>query len=112
MSPGSTREPDHSIQSVRRALRLIGQLAREKGAVPICQPSRKVDLHVSTTRRLLSTLKLEGLVRQDPASGYHLLGPEPLLLGRQCLTGTARCMAVRAEGVWESKGRVPPRPRG
>ena len=116
MSPRSTREPDHSIQSVRRALRLIEHLASEKAAVPISQLSRKVGLHVSTTHRLLSTLRLEGSVQQDPASGHYLLGPRLFLLGQQYLSGRERWrvrgMTLRAERVWEGKGRAPPHPRG
>ena len=76
-----------SIQSVRRAVRVIEQLAAEKSPVAIGQLSKKIGLHVSTTHRLLSTLKSDGFVQQDPSSGRYALGTRVILLGQQYLDG-------------------------
>ncbi len=86
MRPGKALdEPSAPIQSVRRAVRLIEQLAREESAIPLGLLSKKVGLHVSTTHRLLSTLKADGFVRQDPATGRYLLGSRLIYLGQQYL---------------------------
>jgi IclR family transcriptional regulator, KDG regulon repressor len=77
----------HPIQSVRRAVRVIEQLAAEKSPVAIGQLSKKIGLHVSTTHRLLSTLKTDGFVQQDPSSGRYALGSRVILLGQQYLDG-------------------------
>ncbi|HSB78961.1 MAG TPA: IclR family transcriptional regulator [Candidatus Methylomirabilis sp.] len=75
------------IQSVRRAVRVIEQLAVEKTPVAIGQLSKKIGLHVSTTHRLLATLKGDGFVQQDPTSGRYALGFRLILLGQQYLEG-------------------------
>ena len=77
----------HPIQSVRRAIRVIEQLAAEKSPIAIGQLSKKIGLHVSTTHRLLSTLKADGFVQQDLASGRYGLGSRLIFLGQQYLEG-------------------------
>ncbi len=81
----ATDEPAPPIQSVRRAVRLIEQLATEESAIPLGRLSKKVGLHVSTTHRLLSTLKADGFVQQDAATGRYLLGYRLIFLGQQHL---------------------------
>lgn len=77
----------HPIQSVRRAVRVIEQLAGEKSPIAIGQLSKKTGLHVSTTHRLLATLKVDGFVQQDPTSGRYSLGSRLIFLGQQYLEG-------------------------
>ncbi|HSB72079.1 MAG TPA: IclR family transcriptional regulator [Candidatus Methylomirabilis sp.] len=72
---------------MRRAIRVIEQLAAEKSPIAIGQLSKKIGLHVSTTHRLLSTLKTDGFVQQDLASGRYALGSRLIFLGQQYLEG-------------------------
>lgn len=86
-SDKASEQAGHSIQSVRRAVRVIEQLAAEKSPIAIGQLSKKIGLHVSTTHRLLSTLKADRFVQQDPASGKYALGSRLIFLGQQYLEG-------------------------
>lgn len=96
MASGKVSEKaGHPIQSVRRAVRVIEQLAGEKSPIAIGQLSKKTGLHVSTTHRLLATLKLDGFVQQDPTSGRYSLGSRLVFLGQQYLEGLDLRQAAR-----------------
>ncbi len=72
MSP-TKRRADTSIQSIQRAvaiLRCFTETAPELGVTPL---SAQLGLHKSTVSRLLSALKHEGFVEQNPDTGKYRL---------------------------------------
>jgi len=64
-------------QSIHRALSVLRTVSKysEKGA-RLSEIARKVELHVSTVRRILLVLCMEGFVTFDPVSKLYHLGSE------------------------------------
>lgn len=69
-----------SVQSVRRAVRLLQVLADHADALPLRDVSKRAHLPPSTTHRLLLTLAEDSLVSALPG-GYFRLGQEVARLG-------------------------------
>jgi IclR family KDG regulon transcriptional repressor len=112
---------DHSLQgsgSVRaldRAIDLIEVLLVATSPMSLHELSARVDLHPSTTHRLLSTLVKRNFVSQDPTSKQYFLGSKlslpsraqavienfqnvatPILRELSQMTGEAASMAIRS----------------
>ncbi len=62
------------VQSVDRALALLGVLADRRSWCSLTDLAESLDVHKSTAFRLLSTLQVHGLVEQDPATSQYRLG--------------------------------------
>jgi len=61
------------VQSVDRALRLLGEVADRSSGATVAELAVAADLNRATVWRLLGTLAAHGLVDRDPASNrYHI----------------------------------------
>ena len=80
-----TRRGSGTVQSIVRALSLLEALGDNRAEVGISELSKRVDLHVSTTHRLLATLVAQGYARQDPDTGRYALGAKALHLAEAYL---------------------------
>jgi len=68
-------QPGDLVQSVSRALRVLEEVSRIGGPVPVKVVARRTGLNLSTTYHLIRTLAFEGyLVRH--ADGRYSVGPE------------------------------------
>lgn len=77
----------YEVEAVQKAvavLRELGGSDRELGAADL---GRRIGLGRSSVFRLLYTLQLEGIVRQDPVTRRYRLGPELTVLGRAAADG-------------------------
>ena len=63
-------------QAVARAAALLRLVSASHDGVALHRLARDAELSRSTTHRLLSALRAEGLVDQDPVSALWLPGPE------------------------------------
>ncbi len=61
-------------QSIQRAVSLLRSFTEESPELSVGELSRQTGLHKSTVSRMLSTLREEGLVGQNPDSGRYRLG--------------------------------------
>lgn len=61
-----------SVQSIDRALSVLEALTGEREGVPLARIAQRVDLHKSTTHRLLSTLCARGYTEKLPGGEYRL----------------------------------------
>jgi IclR family acetate operon transcriptional repressor len=68
-------EDGYTVRSVERAMDLLQALMSAKEPVSLKTLSEKVDLHPSTTHRLLSTMDRRKFVYQDPENKLYTLGP-------------------------------------
>ncbi|MCB0211930.1 MAG: IclR family transcriptional regulator [Anaerolineae bacterium] len=68
------RSSDSSIQSVQRAAAILRCFTRVENELGVMAISEQLKLHKSTVSRLLSTLKQEGFVEQNPETGKYRLG--------------------------------------
>jgi DNA-binding IclR family transcriptional regulator len=73
------------IQAVERALRILEILASAEAPKSLSQISAGVGLHVSTTYRLLATLRHRGFVEQDSEGGRYRVGVEAFRVGSSFL---------------------------
>lgn len=73
------------MQSITRALTLLEALADQRGDVGVVELSRRVNLHVSTTHRILGTLASRGYVRHNPETGRYALGAQAFHLAESYL---------------------------
>ena len=62
------------IGSVRRAIALLRCFTAAEPELSVTQLSRKLGVHKSTVSRILATLRAEGLVDRNPATGEYRLG--------------------------------------
>ncbi len=62
------------IGSVRRAIALLRCFTVDEPELSITQLSHKLRVHKSTVSRILSTLRVEGLVDRNPDTGEYRLG--------------------------------------
>jgi DNA-binding IclR family transcriptional regulator len=70
-----TEQPGDLVQSVSRALRVLEEVARSSGPVPVKVIARRAKLNLSTTYHLMRTLAYEGyLVRHT--DGRYSVGPQ------------------------------------
>lgn len=63
-----------SVQSVGRALSILGMLADEGGELGVTELARRLGVHKATTSRLLATLAEHGFVERSPHSDKYRLG--------------------------------------
>lgn len=82
-----------AVQSVERALELVGRMAVARGPVGLSTLAAETGLPLPTIHRLLRTLIQLGYVRQD-ATRRYALGPRLISLGEA---------AVRSFGEWSSR---------
>jgi len=70
-----SEQPGDLVQSVSRALRVLEEVARSSGPVPVKVIARRARLNLSTTYHLMRTLAYEGyLVRHG--DGRYSVGPQ------------------------------------
>jgi len=62
------------VQSVDRALRLLGEVADRTGGATVAELAAASDINRATAWRLLGTLAAHGLVERDPASNRYRIG--------------------------------------
>lgn len=74
---------DQSIQSVKRALSILGILSRHPDGLGVTEIANKLDVAKSTAFRLLFTLLEEGYVQKDPQTEQYRLGLKLLHLGNE-----------------------------
>ncbi|MCB0194241.1 MAG: IclR family transcriptional regulator [Anaerolineae bacterium] len=65
---------ESGIQSVQRAAAILRCFTRVESELGVMAISEQLKLHKSTVSRLLSTLKQEGFVEQNPENGKYRLG--------------------------------------
>ncbi|MFY0542606.1 IclR family transcriptional regulator [Brevibacillus sp. H7] len=70
-----------SVQSVDRALIILDMLKEQNDGLGITELANRMDIAKSTVHRLLTSLKNQGYVRQDPISERYLLGLKLIELG-------------------------------
>lgn len=75
------------IQSVERALKIMGLFDENTTELKITEISSKMQMHKSTVHSLLKTLQLHGYIQQDSESGKYKLGLALLEKGQLLLNG-------------------------
>jgi DNA-binding IclR family transcriptional regulator len=70
----SKHASNSAIQSVQRAAAILRCFTKTDSELSVTALSQELDLHKSTISRLLSTLKQEGFVEQNPETGKYRLG--------------------------------------
>lgn len=84
-TPAASQER-YVIPNLRNACRILKLLGRSTDGFKVADIGRKLNIPVTTTLRIMTTLHLEGLVRK---SGTHYeLGPVLIQLGNASLAGT------------------------
>ncbi|GAA4717475.1 IclR family transcriptional regulator [Brevibacillus fulvus] len=76
----SSREAS-SVQSVDRALHILELLKEQNEGLGITELANRMDIAKSTVHRLLTSLKKQGYVRQEPSNERYLLGLKLIELG-------------------------------
>ncbi len=74
-----------TVQAVTRALSLLEILAKEDSAITISELSKKAQLKLATTHRLLSTMQNRGFIEQDLVSLRYRLGIKAFEIGNAAL---------------------------
>jgi len=74
------------IPNLRNACRILKLLGRSRDGLKVADIARELDLPVTTTLRIMSTLALEGLARKN--EGRYELGSVLIQLGHAALAGT------------------------
>jgi DNA-binding IclR family transcriptional regulator len=87
----------NTVRSVDRAASLLIALGEMQGEAGVNELARRLELHKSTTSRLLSTLLRSGLVEQSDDSGKYRLGLAVVRLGRYA----ERLLDLRAVAISE-----------
>lgn len=75
MNDKQKTDDGYTVRSVERAMDLIEALMSAREPVSLKALSARVELHPSTTHRLLATLDRRRFVYQDPESKLYTLGP-------------------------------------
>ena len=70
-----------AVQSVDRALRILGAFGDERRELGVAQVAGFLGVHVSTASRLASTLAAHGFLERSEDDGALRLGPEMVRLG-------------------------------
>jgi len=73
------------VQSLARGLTILRSLAEDQDGVVLTDLAQRVGLPVSTTHRLLNSLKAMGFVRQDEQTGRWMIGVECFSVGNAFL---------------------------
>ncbi len=82
-APGEER---YVIPNLRNACRILKLLGDNAGDFKVADLGRTLGIPVTTTLRIMTTLRLEGLVRKNGA--HYELGPVLIQLGNASLAGT------------------------
>ncbi len=77
------------VRSVARAVRILRTFSPERRHLPLADIARAAELDSGTTRRILVTLRDEGLVRQDETDGTYCLALDLLRLAGAVPEGTS-----------------------
>jgi DNA-binding IclR family transcriptional regulator len=85
---------DYGIDVVRRAVRVLGILS-ESDELALPEVAERLGAGKSTTYRLLTTLCLDDMVVQDPATKHYRLGPRLIGLGTSAAERTDVIEAAR-----------------
>lgn len=70
-----------SVQSVRRALKLLSSFTPERTQWSVGDLSRRTGLHKSVVARLMTTMASEGFLIQDEANRTYTVGPQVFAIG-------------------------------
>lgn len=84
-------------RSARRAASILKLLGESGYPLGLSQVARQLELHPSTTHRLLAALTIEGLVEQDPETLKYGLSVELFALGRAAVRHLGISDRVQAE---------------
>lgn len=84
------------VQSVQRAMNMLGYAATEPTGMSLSQISGHVRLHPSTAHRILATLAAGGYVSRDPVSRTYRLGPLLISLGEAARAQAGATPQIRA----------------
>jgi len=74
------------VPNLRNACRILKLLGRQLDGLKAAEIARELDIPVTTTLRIMTTLHLEGLARK--VGGRYELGPVLIQLGNSALAGT------------------------
>ena len=69
------------VPAVRRAVRVLEQLAASRGPLSLTALSRAVGVAPSTVLAIVTTLRAAGLVARHDVDGHYTLGPDLIALG-------------------------------
>jgi len=72
--PGRERQSSSSVQTIQRASAILRCFVENGTELGVTSISRRVGFHKSTVSRLLSALREEGFVEQNPENGKWRLG--------------------------------------
>lgn len=80
----ATRDPPpkYAVRSLERAIRLLDCFAEDEPFLALKDVASRADLDKATARRLLMTLRRNGLIEQDPHTQHYSLGLGLLRLAR------------------------------
>jgi len=81
MSETAESEVPYRVQSVDRAIDILQSFTFERPIRSLGEVAKETGLTKPTASRLLTTLRLRGLVRRDPATGQYSLGSGVPALG-------------------------------
>jgi len=84
-SLGAARRDRGSVQSISRALSLLDAVAQIGRGAPLSDLAKKAGLPASTAHRLLTSLEVEGFVRQDRERGLWFVGVKAFAIGNAFL---------------------------
>jgi len=82
----SATQERYVIPNLRNACRILKLLGRSTDGYKVADIGRKLEIPVTTTLRIMTTLHLEGLVRKNGT--HYELGPVLIQLGNASLAGT------------------------
>jgi IclR family acetate operon transcriptional repressor len=85
-APSVPSQERYVIPNLRNACRILKLLGSRPDGFKITDIARTLDIPMTTTLRIMTTLHLEGLVRKSGA--LHELGPVLIQLGNASLAGT------------------------
>ena len=86
---------NYRVRSVTRALDVLIELARNDGPMQLVPLARRLDLHPTTTLRMLASLRARGMVRLRQHTLYDL-GPMTLELGKSFVRRIAISSSAQA----------------
>lgn len=93
-------DPYPGTKSALRAISLLKVFNGEKAEWGLTELSDAVGLNKTTTYRLLTALKSEGMVTQNPETQNYRLGPAVIALGARALRSNDLRSASRPELEW------------
>jgi DNA-binding IclR family transcriptional regulator len=73
------------LKSLRKAIRVLECFSLQEPRLPLTDIARKVELPLSTTHRILTTLRAVGIVEQEGDRDFYRLGLKLLELGSMVL---------------------------